>query len=139
MLHKRPSNEYNSNPLEKGSLRKRPYFHIGHWEEHKGGISSETIEGEPSHLDATPILSPSMPTLDVLSEPMSQHILDPMIPLMLFPLKLMMILEICQDTQSIGVMKATRKTKKSNNNGWRILRTYVTLLLNGWTRTKLYG
>ena len=30
--HKRPSSEYNSNPLKKGSLRKRPYSHIGHWE-----------------------------------------------------------------------------------------------------------
>ena len=57
-------------------------------------MSSDAIEGEPSHLDATPILSPSMPTLDVLSEPMSQHILDPMIPLMLFLLSLMMTLEI---------------------------------------------
>jgi hypothetical protein len=29
-LHKRPSSEYNSNPLKKGSLRNRPYSHIGH-------------------------------------------------------------------------------------------------------------
>ena len=28
--HKRPSSEYNSNPLKKQSLRKRPYSHIGH-------------------------------------------------------------------------------------------------------------
>jgi hypothetical protein len=40
-----------------------------------------------------------------------------MIPLLLFLLKLMMILEIHQDTQSMGVIKAIRKTKKSNNNG----------------------
>ena len=40
-LHKRPSSEYNSNPLKKRSLRKRPYSHIGHWEEHKGGMSSK--------------------------------------------------------------------------------------------------
>ena len=40
-------------------------------------MSSETIEGEPSHLEAIPIFSPSMPTLDVLSEPISQPILDP--------------------------------------------------------------
>ena len=29
-LHRRPSSEYNSNPLKKGSLRKRPYSHVGH-------------------------------------------------------------------------------------------------------------
>ena len=59
--------------------------------------------------------------------------LTPMIPLMLFLLKLMMILEIYQDTRSIGVMKATRMTKKSNDNGWNVLRTYMPLLKNGWT------
>ena len=37
------------------------------------GMSSNAIEGEPSHLEATPIFSPSIPTLDVLFEP----ILDP--------------------------------------------------------------
>ena len=36
-------------------------------------MSSDAIEGEPSHLEVTPILSPSIPTLDVLFEP----ILDP--------------------------------------------------------------
>ena len=76
-FHKRPSNAYNSNPLKKGSLRKRPYSHIGHWEEFKDGMSSESIEGEPSHLEAIPIFSPSIPTLDVLSKPISQPILDP--------------------------------------------------------------
>ena len=40
-------------------------------------MSSDAVEGEPSHLEATPILSPSMPTLDVLFEPISQPILDP--------------------------------------------------------------
>jgi len=75
--HKRPSSEYNSNPLKKRSLRKRPYSHIGHWEEHKGGMSSETIEGEPSYLEAIPILSPSMPILDVSSEHISKSILNP--------------------------------------------------------------
>ena len=77
LLHKRPSSEYNSNSLKKGSFRKRPYFHIGHWEDFKDGMSSDAIEGEPSHLEATPILSPSMPTLDVLFEPISQPILGP--------------------------------------------------------------
>ena len=75
-LHKRPSSEYNSNPLKKGSLRKRHYSHVEHWEGFKGGMSSDAIEGELSHL-ANPIFSPSIPTLDVLSEPISQPILDP--------------------------------------------------------------
>jgi hypothetical protein len=74
--HKRPSSEYNSNPLTKRSLKKRPYSHVGHWEEFKGGMSSDVIEGELSHL-ANPIFSPSMTTLDVLSKPISQPILDP--------------------------------------------------------------
>jgi hypothetical protein len=77
LLHKRHSSEYNSNPLKKGSLRKHPYSHIGHWEEFKDGMYSDAIEGKPGHLEATPILSPSMPTLDVFSKPISQHILDP--------------------------------------------------------------
>ena len=36
-------------------------------------MSSDAIEGEPSHLEANPIFSPSIPTLDVSSKP----ILDP--------------------------------------------------------------
>ena len=40
-------------------------------------MSSDAIEGEPSHLEDNPIFSPSIPTLDVLFEPISQHILDP--------------------------------------------------------------
>jgi hypothetical protein len=75
--HKRPLSEYNSNPIKKGSLRKHPYSHIGHLEEFKDSMSSDAIEGEPNHLEATPILSPSMPKLDVLFEPISQPILDP--------------------------------------------------------------
>ena len=39
--------------------------------------SSNAIEEELSHLEAIPILSPSMSTLDVSSEPISQPILDP--------------------------------------------------------------
>ena len=69
--------EYNSNPLKKGSLRKCPYSHIGHWEEFKDGILSNAIEGELSHLEAIPILFPSMSTLDVLSKPIFQPIPDP--------------------------------------------------------------
>jgi hypothetical protein len=76
-LHKRLSSENNSNPLKKGSLRNRPYFHIGHQEEFKNGMSSDAIEGEPSPLEDTSILPPSMSTLNVLSKPISQPILDP--------------------------------------------------------------
>jgi hypothetical protein len=36
-------------------------------------MSSDAIEGEPSPLEDTSILSPSMPTLNILSQP----ILDP--------------------------------------------------------------
>jgi hypothetical protein len=79
-LHKRPSSEYNSNPLKKGSLRKCPYSHIGHWDEFKDGMSSDAIEGELSHLEAIPILFPSMPILDVLFGPIFQPILDPNYP-----------------------------------------------------------
>jgi hypothetical protein len=86
-FHKRPLSEYNSNSLKKGSLRKHPYSHIGHWEEFKGGMSSNAIEGEPSHLEVNPIFSPSMSTLDVLSKPISQPILDPDDPSYAFSLK----------------------------------------------------
>ena len=74
--HKRSSSEYNLNPLKKGSLRKRPYSHVGHWKEFKDGMSSDAIEGEPSHLEANHIFSSSIPTLDVLFEPISQPILN---------------------------------------------------------------
>jgi hypothetical protein len=37
----------------------------------------DAIEGEPNFLDGISILSPSMPTLDVLSKSISQPILDP--------------------------------------------------------------
>jgi hypothetical protein len=67
--HKRPPSEDIPNPLMEESLRKRPYPHIGHREEFKDGMSSDTIEGDPRHLDVNHIFSPSMPTLDVLSEP----------------------------------------------------------------------
>jgi hypothetical protein len=58
-------------------LEKHPYSHIGHREEFKDGMSSDAIEGEPNYLEANPIFSPTMPALDILSEPISQSILDP--------------------------------------------------------------
>ena len=77
-LNKRPSSEYNSNPLKKGSLRKRLKSNSfgGHLEKLKDGMSSDAIEGGPSHLKANPIFSPSIPTLDISSEPISKPILD---------------------------------------------------------------
>ena len=47
LLHKRHSSEYNSNPLKKGSLRKRLKSNSfgGHLEKLKGGMSSDAIEG----------------------------------------------------------------------------------------------
>ena len=133
--HKRPSSEYNSNPLKKGSLRKRPYSHVGHWEEFKDGMSSDAIEGEPSHLEANHIFSPSIPTLDVLFEP----ILDPDDPsYALSP-------ETHDDPRNStrhpkhGSHEGHGMTKKNNDNGWNVLRTYMSLLKNGWTRMKPYG
>jgi hypothetical protein len=60
--------EYNSNLLKKGSLRKHPKSNSyrEHLEKLMDGMSSEPIEGELSHLEATPIFSPSMPTLNIL-------------------------------------------------------------------------
>jgi hypothetical protein len=69
--------EYNPTPLKEESLRKRPYSHIGHQEEFKDDMSSDAIEGERSHLEVNHTFSPSMPTLDILSEPIFQPILDP--------------------------------------------------------------
>jgi hypothetical protein len=53
-------------------------------------MSSKPIEGEPSHLEAIPILSPSVPILDVLFKP----ILDPNDSCYALFLRLTMILEI---------------------------------------------
>jgi hypothetical protein len=76
-FRKGSSSEYNSSSLKKRSLRKCPYFHVGHQEEFKDGMFSDAIEGEPSHLEDTSIFSPSMSTLDALSKPILQPILDP--------------------------------------------------------------
>jgi len=61
LLHKISSSEYNSNPLKKGSLKKHLKSNSfgGHLEKLKGGMSSDAIEGEPSHLKANPIFFPS--------------------------------------------------------------------------------
>jgi hypothetical protein len=59
-FRKRPSSEYNSNYLKKGSLRKCPYSHVGHRGEFKDGMFSDVVEGESSHLEDTSIFSPSV-------------------------------------------------------------------------------
>ena len=71
--------EYNSNSLKKGSIRKHPKSNSygGHREKLKDEMTSDAIEGEPTHLEAISILSPSMPTLDVSSKPIFQPILNP--------------------------------------------------------------
>jgi hypothetical protein len=50
-------------------MRLKSNFFGGHLEKLKGYMSSDAIEGEPNHLEANPIFSPCMPTLDVLSKP----------------------------------------------------------------------
>jgi hypothetical protein len=107
---------------------------VGHWEKSKDGIISDAIEGESSHIEANPIFSSFMPTIDISFKPISKLIFDLNDSSYALSPETVVILEIHHDTQSKGVMKAIRKTKKSNNNGWRILRTYVPLPLNGWTR-----
>ena len=39
-------------------------------------MTSDAIEGEPSHVEANPIFSPSMPTTDISFEPISKPILE---------------------------------------------------------------
>jgi hypothetical protein len=77
-LYKRPSREHNSNPLKEESLRKPPKsnYHIRHREKSTHGISSEPLEGEPSYLEISSNLSPSMPTTDICFEPISEPILN---------------------------------------------------------------
>jgi hypothetical protein len=78
LLRKRHLSEYNSNPLKKGSLRKHPKSNSygEHLDKLKDGMSSEPIEGGPSHFEANHIFSPSMPTTDISFEPISKSILD---------------------------------------------------------------
>jgi hypothetical protein len=73
---KRPLNMHIQKFLMEESLRKRPYSHIGHWDEPKDGMPSNAIVGEQGHLEYNPILSSSMPTLDNFYEPIIEPILD---------------------------------------------------------------
>jgi hypothetical protein len=74
---KSPPSEHIPNPLKEESLRKHPYSYIGHWKKTKDGMLNDVIEGEQNHLEANPIFSALMPTLNVSSKPISQLILDP--------------------------------------------------------------
>ena len=40
-------------------------------------MTSDAIEGEPSHLETNPIFSPPMLITDISFESISKHILDP--------------------------------------------------------------
>jgi hypothetical protein len=89
-FHKRPSGEYNSNPLQKGSLIKCPY---SQWEEFEDGISNDAIEEQPYHTK-NPICCPIIFIDDTNSRLISKpiHVFED--PLMLVLFSLMMILEI---------------------------------------------
>jgi hypothetical protein len=65
--------------LKKGSLRKlfKPNPFEGLLERLKDGTLSNVIERERSHLESTPIFSPSMPTLHIKFESISKPIIDP--------------------------------------------------------------
>ena len=71
-------------------------------------MSSEPIEGEISHLEAIPIFSPYMPTLDVSFKP----ILDPDDSFYALSPKTHDDPKNPPRCQSIGVMKAIRMIKK---------------------------
>jgi hypothetical protein len=60
-LHKRPPSVDTLNPHRKVSLKKHLKEYL---ERLKDDILNDAIEGEQSHLEATHISSPSMPTLD---------------------------------------------------------------------------
>jgi hypothetical protein len=89
-FHKRPLSEYNSNPLQKGSLIECPY---SQWEEFEDGMSNDAIEGQPCHTE-NPIGCPIMFIDDTNSGPISKPILVFKDPLILVLSSLMMILEI---------------------------------------------
>ena len=86
---------------------------MGHWEKPKDGMTSDAIEGEPSHVEANPIFSPSMPTTDISFEPILD--LDES-PDVLFP-------ESHDDPRNLlrhpkhRSHEGHKEDQKSNNNG----------------------
>ena len=95
---------------------------MGHWEEFKDGMSSDVIEGEPSHLEANPIFSHSIPTLDILFEPISQPILDPDDPSYALSLKFHDDPRNPLRQPEYRSHEDHEDTKKSNDNSWNVLR-----------------
>jgi hypothetical protein len=71
-FHKRPSREYNSNPHEKGSLRKRSHSHQKEFED---GMSSNAIKGESCHTKNR-IYYPIMFIDDLNHGPISKPIIN---------------------------------------------------------------
>ena len=65
LLHKRPPSVDTLNPHRKVLLRKHLKEYLGRL---KDDILNDAIEGEQSHLEATHISSPSMPTQDTKIE-----------------------------------------------------------------------
>jgi hypothetical protein len=73
-------NQCTSDLLGRASWKKcrqLPFPPKRHWEKCKDGMSSDAIEGEPSHIGINSIFSPSMPALNTSSKPISKSILDP--------------------------------------------------------------
>ena len=103
-------------------------------------MSSDDIEGELSHLETNLIFSPSVPTLDVSSKPISEPILDPDDPYYALSPK------YHDDPRN-----QLRQPKHRNHEGHKddqkeqrqwlecIKNLYAALLKNGWTRKKPYG
>jgi hypothetical protein len=144
--HKRPPSEYNPTPLKEESLRKCPYSHIGHQEEFKDDMSSDAIEGEPSHLEVNPTFSPSMPTLDVLSELIFQPILDPDDPSYALspkshddPRNPLRQLNYRNHEDYKDGQEEQRQWQECIKNCLEYMKNTYAIVKNGWTRMKPYG
>ena len=76
-LHKGSFSAYSLNLLKiflRKIFKSNPFE--GQFKKLKDGMSSDAIKGERSHLETTLILSPSIPTLDIENEPISNPIID---------------------------------------------------------------
>ena len=119
-------------------MKKHPYSHVVQWKELKGGMSSNDIEGELSHL-ANPIFSPSMPTLDVSSEPIFKPILDHNeSPYDLSPKS--------HDDPRNPLRQLKHRSHEDHKDDQEEQRQWLECIKNsyallkiGWTRTKPYG
>jgi len=70
-------NQYKNTIASRRTLSQLPFPRSAHWNKNKDGMFSDVIEGEPSNFRNYSNSSPSMPTLDNLSQPIFQSILDP--------------------------------------------------------------